>query len=100
MSGHLLYIPLDMATTPTDGECYANRWWSVHPEKGVAFYASSLRQRIDGEENIPSPQCNHNEATCRMLTKKLYPDHEAMPIPVVFAQHALREMARLRKAQS
>lgn len=36
-----------------------NRWWSVHPEKGLRFW-QSMRGR-QGKLEGASPQCNSNE---------------------------------------
>ena len=38
MKGRIFHVPLDLATQPTEGHAYVDRWWSVHPERGVAFY--------------------------------------------------------------
>jgi hypothetical protein len=96
MKGTYLYVPLEVAQTPVEGHAYVNRWWSVHKEKGVCFYAI-LHGYYANEE--PSPQCNENEATARALNARLRvgDDYEVMFLPVVFAGHAEREMARLKK---
>jgi hypothetical protein len=70
------YRPLDEATKPRDGEVLVDRWWVVHPKKGLTFY------NLYGPHS--SPQCNHNEAICRSITKDLYPDHEVLFVPVVY----------------
>jgi len=95
MRGTTFYIPVDIATMPANGEALCARWWTVHPEKGVAFYAQ-LVGYLRSEE--PSPQCNPSEYTARALTARLHPECEVRQIPVVFMAHAIREFNRLRKA--
>lgn len=94
MKGVIFHIPLDTATSPTNGEAICGRWWSVHPEKGVAFYAR-LTGYYASEE--PAPQCNPDEAVARHIVERIAPDHEVRHIPVVFMGHAAREMRRLKK---
>jgi len=99
MKGIIFYIPESTATTPVDGDCITNHWWTVHPEKGVAFYASRKRPfgMEPGEQDEPSPQCNKNQFTAEHLQKKLYPDCVTKMIPVVFMGHAVKEQHRQRK---
>lgn len=94
LPGTRFFVPLEDATTPAEGHCYVNRWWAVHPEKGVAFYAQLLGYARSEE---PHPQCNQQEHTARHLQEELWPDCETRFIPVVYARHAEKEMARLRK---
>lgn len=85
MEGQIFYVPLDVATTPTDGRVYCKRWWSVHPEHGVAFY---YRRGYPKTEE-PSPQCNQDRAVVEHIHRHR-PGHEARLLPVVYAQHAVR----------
>jgi hypothetical protein len=75
----LRFIALDKASALKEGivYCYLNRWWAVHPEKGVIFYRPNKRGHGG------SPQCNNNEAIVRQLTARLYPWAEVRLIPVV-----------------
>lgn len=75
----LFYVPFDVAVTPPGGliEHFKNRWWSVHPERGVIFFRS--RKRDSG-----SAQCNGDEATARQLQARLYPWAECRFMPSVF----------------
>jgi hypothetical protein len=61
MRGHFIFVPIDVATKPAEGHAYADRWWSVHPNLGVAFYVAPNTGRGQGYE--PSPQCNADERT-------------------------------------
>lgn len=100
MSGIKFYIPEELATTPAEGHCFVNRWWAVHPEHGVAFYCTR-RRHFDlgpGEIDEPSPQCNANEATARVLTARINPDCVVKFIPAVFVGPAIAEMHKQRKA--
>lgn len=100
MSGIIFYIPEDVATTPAEGHCYVNRWWTVHPEKGVAFYCSkrSYFPLEPGEEDEPSPQCNSDEHTARILTQRNHPECTVKQIPVVYLRAAIKEMHTQRLA--
>jgi len=95
MLGQYLYVPLDKAQTVKEGHVYVNRWWSVHPDKGVVFYTRFLRLRIEGEDNEPSPQCNQDEYTARHLNERLRPDCGVIFIPAVYAAHAWDELVHL-----
>lgn len=94
MKGVIFHVPVDVAATPANGEALCDRWWAVHPDKGVAFYFMPFGYFASEE---PSPQCNSSEAMTRHLKKRLYPDHDVRHLPVVFMGHADREMRRLRK---
>ena len=97
MSGIKFYVPEDVATIPAEGHCFVNRWWAVHPEHGVAFYASRRRPFLEpGEEDEPSPQCNSNETTARILTQRINPDCVVKFIPAVFVGPAIAEMNKQR----
>lgn len=50
---------------------YMNRYWVIHPEKGLAFY----------DKGFGSPQCNDNEE----IAKRLCPEWGA----VVFIERVL-----------
>jgi len=95
MRGVLLHVPLEVATTPANGECLVDRWWAVHPEKGVAFYFVPFGYYRSEE---PAPQCNPDEHTARALTKRLNPDHEVHQIPAVYMAHAVRAAREYKKA--
>ena len=97
-SGVIFYIPEEIATTPAEGHCFVNRWWAVHPEKGIAFYCSRKRPYgLDpGEQDEPFPQCNSDEYTSRELTRRNHPDCGVKLIPAVFVGHAIKEMHKQR----
>lgn len=93
MRGEFFHVPEDLAATPKNGEALVDRWWAVHPEKGLAFYFVP-RGYYRSEE--PSPQCNPDQHTAEVLTKQLNPDHVVKQIPVVFFAHAIKRMRELR----
>ena len=93
--GHFFYVPEDVAVTPKNGKVLCDRWWSVHPKKGLAFYNTSLRATVYGEDNEPSPQCNVSESMCKNLNERLNPECVVKFFPVVFLQHAIDEQKRL-----
>ena len=99
MHGIVFFVPLELATKPAEGHCYVNRWWTVHPEKGVAFYCSRRRTYglEPGEEDEPSPQCNSSRFTAESIQKKIYPDCETRLLETVYARHAITEMRRQRE---
>lgn len=69
----MIYMPLDEATTPKQGRtCHVDRWWIVHPEKGLTFYKSRR-----------SPQCNDWEHGAREWARR-FPGHEVRKIPVAY----------------
>lgn len=100
LSGIVFYVPEEVAATPADGHCFVNRWWTVHPDKGVAFYCA--RRRPLGlepfEQDEPSPQCNSNEYTSRELTRRNHPDCIVKFLPAVFLGPAILEMRKQRAA--
>lgn len=87
MEGRIFHVPLSVATEPVEGHVYVNRWWSVHPEKGVAFYCRERPSYVRTEE--PSPQCNTDKSVVEHVQKH-YPGHEAIFLPVVYASHAIK----------
>lgn len=73
----LTYIPIIEATRPTTGECLTDRWWIVHPEKGLAIWKGF------------SPQCNRDRAIGDSLIKH-YPGHEVRHFAVVYLGNHVR----------
>lgn len=100
MNGIVFYISEALATTPENGTCIVNHWWTVHPEKGVAFYTTRRRPfgMEPGEQDEPSPQCNASQFTAEHIQKRIYPDCVTKKIPAVYMGHAVREMHVQRKA--
>lgn len=96
LRGTVFWVSERESTTPANGDCIVDHWWSVHPEHGLAFYAE-LNGYAASESSFP--QCNQSEGTAKMLGERLWPDHEVRKIPVVFMAHADRAMRKL-KAQA
>jgi len=100
VNGITFFIPLEVATTPAEGHCFVNRWWTVHPQKGVAFYCSKRPySSFDGfaDEEEPSPQCNHSEFAARHIAKRLHPECDVIFLPAVYVRPAIKEMHAQRK---
>ncbi len=74
--GDYVFVPLDELISPAGGtffQHFANCWWTVHPEKGAAFYnrvnASGKRSR-----SLPgAPQCNSSEEIALQVSAKYHP---------------------------
>ncbi len=77
------FIAFDVAVVPPRGliNHLKDKWWCVHPEKGVAFYVGHSRR-----QGHFTPQCNSNESITRRLLAN-YPWAEVRFIPSVF--HAI-----------
>lgn len=93
--GRSLFVDLAKAQTPASGDCIVGDWWTVHPEKGVAFYYKPFGY---GRSEEPSPQANGSESTARLLAGRLWPDCEVRYLQVVYMAHALRAMAADKQA--
>lgn len=70
-----VFVPLEKLQEPIEGHvnCLKDRWWSVHPEKGLAFYKPKGRngKRQSGQGNqYGSPQCNRNKAIAERLSSR------------------------------
>lgn len=61
---HYRFVPIEKAIVPPPGliNHLKDRWWAVHPEKGIAYFVGATGKHF-------SPQCNHSEATMRYLKK-------------------------------
>jgi hypothetical protein len=70
------FVPLEVATIPPAGliEHLKDKWWVVHPTKGVVYFKLS---------GYLSPQCNGNEEIARRFVY-MYPWAEVKFIPSVF----------------
>ena len=73
---NITYILLADAVTPKEGHCYVDRYWVVHPVKGVAFYTP--------DRKTMAPQCNDIEEIAYSIRNKLYPGHDVMKLNAVF----------------
>jgi len=74
----LRFVPLiDAMRAPAeDGtfDCYVNRWWVVHPQRGLVLYRGH------------SPQCNAHESIARRIAP-IYPWAEVQFIQVAYLPH-------------
>lgn len=76
----LVFVPIEKATVPPAGliEHIKDRWWAVHPTKGLVFWKATPR------ETHLSPQCNRSEVGTREIFYRMYPWAEIQFIPSVF----------------
>lgn len=96
--GRIFYVPLDVATQPAEGHAYVNRWWSVHPEKGVAFYCRERPPYLVTDE--PAPQCNTDRRVVEDVQGRVSEGHVARFLPLVFAAHAVKYQRLSREGGS
>jgi hypothetical protein len=93
--GRYIYIPLEVARTPSEGHCFVNRWWTYIPEQGIEFWFNRNHFcDLEGEQARPSPQCNSIEQTALHLSQRREDGiaREIIFLPVVFEQHAVKAM--------
>ena len=78
--GDLTFYPVEGQPLPIDyGTMITDRWWIVHPGKGIAVW-----------RNV-SPQCSANQRVVESLASRLYPNSdvevEFLPMAVVWIDH-------------
>lgn len=66
-----------------------NRWFSVHPERGLVFWQDDKRRH--GQLAGASPQCNSHQAIAATLAAQLYPWAETRLYPLVLLPINLRD---------
>lgn len=87
-----LFIPESELTDPPDGiiEHLKDKWWAVHPEKGLMFYnrkgKGGRRVRLYG-----SPQCNLNKTISEYVARGYPFEVEIKFIPSVFIRVDMSE---------
>ncbi len=91
----LFFVPIDVVSVPETGKAWANMWWVVNPDKGVAFYASNTSEY----NQMVNPQCNADERVVRSMIARHYPEYVAQFIPVVFEAHAVREWRSIKNQE-
>ena len=81
-----LFLPFEHAAVPPEGVVYhyLDRWWSVHPDVGLAFF----RPRVLGRRTLVAPQCNSDERVATKLCSVYGADLglEIMYVPSVFIE--------------
>lgn len=78
---NIIYVPLAEACAPPKGfiEHFKDKWWIVHPERGVVMWRVGNKAR-----NMTAPQFNSSEEIARLVQQKMYPWAEVRQIPSVF----------------
>jgi hypothetical protein len=81
-----LYLPLDKARRPTASmvSVYRDRWWAVHPDRGLLMYRGR-RLKLYGGISV-SPQCNPHKSIAEQLCP---PFAEVMFLDLVFVPIAV-----------
>jgi hypothetical protein len=79
----LRFMPFDVATTAPAGliEHFKDRWWCVHPDKGIIWWSRSPQSSTPGEW---SPLCNSSEACADASRLSMVPWAELRFFPSVF----------------
>jgi hypothetical protein len=79
---HYRFLPLDEAVNPAEGGFfmhYVNKWWAVHPDKGLAFFNAPGRRR--SSNGLGAAQCNTDERIARMVSANAAWPVEVRQIP-------------------
>ena len=86
----LVYLP-ETSLLAANGmvQVLRDRWFSVHPERGLIFWQAE--QRRFGQLKGASPQCNSGEAIARSLATQLYPWAETRFYALVLLPIDLRD---------
>ena len=73
-------VSLDELQTPKQGyQTITDSWWCVKDGHVLGFklYGAGSKER-------PTPQCNKDKRVVDRVMGKMYPDHEAVHIPVAY----------------
>jgi hypothetical protein len=71
----------DLLSASGFAQVLRDRWFSVHPERGLMFWQTERGRK--GKLRGAAPQCNSDEATARILAAKMYPWAETRFYPLV-----------------
>ena len=79
MNDKMLVFLAEEQLLEAKGHCdvLKNKWWVVHPDKGLTFY--SRRGSLKGS----SPQCNSSRSVATTLATRMYPWAIIKQIPIV-----------------
>ncbi len=70
------YLPVQEAVRPAAGgffRHYVNCWWTVHPEKGLAFFNPPGRDGRRRHSGLGAPQCNASKRISQLVCDKNIP---------------------------
>lgn len=82
--GVIRKLPIEVATSPRDGEVMTDRYWVVDDD---GLYWHALTEKSRGW----SPQCNSDERITVKVLSKMYPDARVEFIPDVYVGHSSEE---------
>jgi hypothetical protein len=89
MAGRLVHAPVNEMSTPMDGVVFINKYWCVHPEKGLAFWNRSPGDSFDIDRL--SPQCNANRHVAEHVVH-IHPGHTVQQVAAVYIGNLSRIM--------
>jgi hypothetical protein len=81
MNSKFIYASIDQMSKLCDGEVLLNRYWCVHPVKGLCFWQRSFIGSYDLDRL--SPQCNANKSVADSICSHRF-DHIVQKIPAVY----------------
>jgi hypothetical protein len=72
----LVFVPIEHASTPPGGiiQHLKDRYWCVHPTRGLVFWTSQLMW----------PQCDSDERCSKAIRDEVYPWADVVFVPSVF----------------
>lgn len=97
----IFHVRKDIAMTPVEeGECRRDRWWLVHPEKGIAFGISYSNSDKIGE---PVWLCHKEKNEIQMVVGHFfsnddYKGHRFENIDAVYLHQAEKELKKMQVA--
>ena len=87
--GKLKHALIDEMSQPKSGEVMLNKYWCVHPEKGLAYWDRGGRS-FSVERY--SPQCNSSKAVSDRLVS-MHEGHVVEQIPAVYVSNLRAALA-------
>lgn len=72
----IVEIPIEVATTPKDGEVLVDRWWVLGENNDTILMGVDVAGMY--------PQCNRDKNTETQMAAKAYPGREIDFMPLVF----------------
>ena len=81
----LKFVPIEVATVPPSGliNHLEDRWWIVHPSKGIVYWIGHDRRSM-------AAQCNSSKKIAKSIVK-IYPWAEVCFLPSVFHKISPRD---------
>lgn len=77
LRGRVLAVPVDVLSTPRDGEVMTDRWWAVRDGRALFWQGRGNRRGW-------SPQCNHDRRIADSLVESIHQGASAEFIPIAY----------------